>query len=401
MNYDHLSKEDLIELYEEIKKKRAYTYEDQLKLTILDDAPFTMWTSDRNCIIKFGSGQCETLYGFKKNDALGKDFVDLFVASEEKLAARRDQIDIIDNGAVFHNIANDIGKNGNTLQLITMCHRIKDPSTGEILNAEMGLIIDFLDQEKERLKAIVQESKHMKVKISQFIEEATSAIEEIEKRKNSINITLYDCEKKATALRKRVNFKCCVLPIRTRLNEIIKDILNEYDLCIIETQSCISLSNCINIRKRFFNKFESISDHLRDLALDVFELSCNFDVEQNYVSDKDVLIKNLSYYGRILSELYHNVIWEIDKEINDYKDYVSPNRYPKSERFNSFIKMRKRMVKLKKKAEHIEEELLIDITSAESKDVLKNIGIKIKNKLGEVQNEMEEIKSKLGVADYV
>ena len=63
--------------------------------------------------------------------------------------------------------------------------------------------------------------------------------------------------------------------------------------------------------------------------------------------------------------------------------------------------MRKRMVKLKKKAEHIEEELLIDITSAESKDVLKNIGIKIKNKLGEVQNEMEEIKSKLGVADYV
>ena len=55
-------------------------------------------------------GQCEALYGYKSEDVLGKDFVDLFVAVDEQKAAREDQISIIDDGAVFHNIANDVGK---------------------------------------------------------------------------------------------------------------------------------------------------------------------------------------------------------------------------------------------------------------------------------------------------
>lgn len=46
-------------------------------------------------------GQCEALYGYKSEDVLGKDFVDLFVAVDEQKAAREDQISIIDDGAVF------------------------------------------------------------------------------------------------------------------------------------------------------------------------------------------------------------------------------------------------------------------------------------------------------------
>lgn len=155
MNYKDMTKEDLIAYIEEMKEKRAFTYEDQMKLVILDNSPFTVWASDRNCIIKLWMGQCESLYGFSSEEAIGKDFVDLFVAEDEKVAARRDQIDIIDNEAVFHNIANDIGRNGNTLQLVTNCRRIKDPVSGEYWNAEMGLIIDYLEQEKDRLKSIV------------------------------------------------------------------------------------------------------------------------------------------------------------------------------------------------------------------------------------------------------
>lgn len=149
-----MTKEELITYIKELESKRAFTYEDQMKLEILDNSPFTVWASDRNCIIKLWMGQCESLYGFSSKEVIGKDFVDLFVAKDEKVAARRDQINIIDNGAIFHNIANDIGKNGNTLQLITNCRRIIDPVSGECWNAEMGLIIDYLEQEKDRLKMI-------------------------------------------------------------------------------------------------------------------------------------------------------------------------------------------------------------------------------------------------------
>lgn len=150
MNYENMTKGELIDYIEELKAKRAFTYEDQMKLLILDSSPFTVWASDRNCKIRLWMGQCETLYGFSSKEAIGKDYVDLFVAEDEKVAARRDQIDIIDNEAVFHNIANDVGKNGNTLQLVTNCRRIKDPISGEYWNAEMGLVISYLDQEKDR-----------------------------------------------------------------------------------------------------------------------------------------------------------------------------------------------------------------------------------------------------------
>lgn len=161
MNYEDMTKDELISYIEEMKSKRAFTYEDQMKLAILDNSPFTVWASDRNCIIKLWMGQCESLYGYSKCEALEKDFVDLFVADDEKVAARRDQIDIVDNGAIFHNIANDMGKNGNVLQLVTKCRRIKDPITGEYWNAEMGLIIDYLEQERDRLKSIIVESQRI------------------------------------------------------------------------------------------------------------------------------------------------------------------------------------------------------------------------------------------------
>lgn len=72
-----------------------------MKLAFLDSSPFTLWASDRNCRIKLWMGQCEALYGYKSEDVLGKDFVDLFVAVDEQKAAREDQISIIDDGAVF------------------------------------------------------------------------------------------------------------------------------------------------------------------------------------------------------------------------------------------------------------------------------------------------------------
>ena len=56
----------------------ANTYEDQLKLAILDKSPFTIWASDRNCMIKMWDGQCESMYGRKKEDEARKWFICLY-----------------------------------------------------------------------------------------------------------------------------------------------------------------------------------------------------------------------------------------------------------------------------------------------------------------------------------
>lgn len=147
-DYDKWTKEELITYIENLEKKRAFSHVDQLKLLILDRSPFTIWASDRNCIIRMWEGQCESMYGRKKEEVIGQDFVDLFVAKDEQTAARRDQIEIIDKGKEFHNIANDQGRNGNTLQLITNCFRVLDPESGEYWNAEMGVAIDYYEEEK-------------------------------------------------------------------------------------------------------------------------------------------------------------------------------------------------------------------------------------------------------------
>jgi len=150
MDFEKMSREELIAKLKELENRRAFTCEDHMKLIILDESPFTIWASDRDCKITFWAGRCESLYNRTWKEVKGKDYVPLFVADNEQAAARRDQIKIIDDAEVFHNFANDKNKYGNTLPLLTNCFRIKDPScTDKYWNAEMGLIIDFLDEEKK------------------------------------------------------------------------------------------------------------------------------------------------------------------------------------------------------------------------------------------------------------
>lgn len=170
MDYHEMNREELIKYIEKLEKQRAFTPEDRYLLTILDNSPFTIWASDRDCIIRFWEGQCESLYGYKKENVIGKDFVDLFVATDEKKAAREDQIAIIDTGEVFHNIANDYAKNGNTLRLLTNCWRMKSPDMDEYWNIEMGLIVDYYDKEIERLEEIVAESRMYNARIAHFLD---------------------------------------------------------------------------------------------------------------------------------------------------------------------------------------------------------------------------------------
>ena len=122
--------------------KLELSHEDVLRLKIMDRAPFTMWACDRDCKIVLWTHQCESIYGYKKREAIGADFVELFVDEPEKKAAREDCVDIIDNDVVFRNfIAQDIAKDGSYRYMLTNCFRIWDSELNEWLQAEVALEI--------------------------------------------------------------------------------------------------------------------------------------------------------------------------------------------------------------------------------------------------------------------
>lgn len=395
MNYEDMTKEELIAYINEIQLKRAFTYEDQMKLEILDNSPFTVWASDRNCIIKLWMGQCESLYGFSREEALEKDYVDLFVANDEKVAARRDQIDIIDNGKIFHNIANDVGKNGNTLQLITNCRRIKDIKSGEYWNAEIGVVIDYLEEEKNQLKSRINESQRIKSYGAQFAEETNQAKERFANRKTSIFSAIKNCERNATLLRKRHECRTKMYDIRLGLDELSKNMNNICDSFILKMESCKSFNSCKETRQSFFKEQDTISDALEDYALDVFDISCDYSVEQNLVSDKDLLIKEMSYEFRTLSELAHNILNSIEKEKNDYKELVTPKPNCETGRYKLFLDIEQQVGKLKDQAEKYEDEFSIKVLKALNKHELEATRTHAEDVVKQIRLEMIKNKERL------
>ncbi|MCM1286888.1 MAG: PAS domain-containing protein [Clostridium sp.] len=395
MNYKDMTKEELIAYIEEMKIKRAFTYEDQMKLIILDASPFTVWASDRNCIIKFWSGQCESLYGFSSEEVLGKDFVDLFVAPDEKVAARRDQIDIIDNAALFHNIANDKGKNGNTLQLVTNCRRIKDPVTGEYWNAEMGLIIDYLEQEKERLKLIVTESQRISSCVKQFIDNASQLKEHFLDRKMSLNTAIRNCEKKAITLRRRTEFKRNISVIKTALSDITDKLNSTVDEYYSKIQTCASYDKCEETRQSFFKQYNEILDSFEDIVLDVEEVSHEYDMDDTFISERDAILRDIASRSRSLSELAHSIMLKIEKEISDYRDQVNPMPNSESSMYKSFVDMKQRILEYKKDADIYTDKTLSDASVLNSETELQFIRIQMEEKFKTLEQQFLEIQHQL------
>ncbi|MCD8377239.1 MAG: PAS domain-containing protein [Candidatus Gastranaerophilales bacterium] len=386
-----MTKKQLVAYIEEAQKKRAFDYEDQIKLMILDEAPFTIWTSDRNCIIKLWMGQCEKLYGYSKEEAVGKDFVDLFVADDEKAAARKDQIKIIDDNEIFHNLANDVAENANTLQLITYCRRIQDPLTGEYWNAEMGVVIDFLEKEKQLLQDKISESRKIKSSVDGFMEDIRHARDLFSSRKRLITEAMKECEIKATGLRKRTECKKRLAEIRARLSDVsqkLEDISVDH---ISSMQSSFSLEHCSELRESFFNENEKISELMDEMALDVYDISCDYDVNQNLVSEKDSLMKNLAYGVSNIRETINELLRKVEQEMEDYKKEVTPNPNTESSPYKEFLDIKEIILLQKNKLEKFADEKKTEILSASTRAELKEIQDEMQSRLKIIKEQIEVI----------
>ena len=177
-DYNKMSKKELIDYVKKLINQRAFTYEDRMKLAIIDEAPFTIWANDRDCKIRFWSGKCEKVYGYNKAYVSGKDFVDLFVSKDEGLKARIDCRDIIDNDTPFNNIANDETFDKIPITLQTNCFRIKD-----VDSAEIGVLTNSIEKEKEK----THKAKEQIQKIEDILKTMVNLKSKIIDKKSTVN----------------------------------------------------------------------------------------------------------------------------------------------------------------------------------------------------------------------
>lgn len=393
IDYESLSREELIELLRDLEKRRAFSFEDQMKLLILDESPFTIWASDRDCKITFWSGKCESLYGYTASQALGQDYVDLFVAEDERVAARKDQLSIIDDGAVFHNIANDQGKNGNILHLITNCRRIKNPESGEYWNAEMGLIIDYYEDERERLNQVIQESQKIKNCITQFLESVEQYKEQFNDRKRSVSGALRKCERNAIQLNKRFECHIKVESIRQRINTIEDSLLTIIENYMNTIRSCNDSRDCERIRRKFMRKHEEIISEFEDVVLDVEELSQEYQITNDGMLEKDAIMREAHNHNAILTEKAHDLKNKADDNISEYR---SLNPSSSSDRMRTLQSQSSTVERIKNEIDEYFDDLRRRVMSATDLGILQVIREEMLRKTSEFTEKIDHLSEQIG-----
>lgn len=393
MDYKSMTREELIDHICRLENQRAFTYEDRMKLEILDNSPFTIWASDRDCKIRLWTGQCEALYGYTSADAINQDFVNLFVAPDEQVAARRDQLSIIDENAVFHNIANDIGKNGNTLQLITVCSRIKDPETGEYWNAEMGLVIDYLEEEKERLRLIIAESQQIKSCVSSFIRETRGFKEQFYNRSRILNSTIKECEKKAISRGMRREFKHRREELEFKLSKLEYDLGNTIDEFYAKIQTCYSYESCVDSLHAYREKYVKLLDAIEELMLDLAELAQEYNGDASEVLlRKEIMNEVFSNSAHLISTL-DNLILYVDNELADFRRLGNVD--PNSSRLIKLEKHRTEVEIIKQEVNKITSQVLERLVSESSSELLMEIREDMLQNIVRISSKIEERKQRI------
>lgn len=395
MNYENMTKEELVSYIEHIKEQRAFSYEDQIKLAILDKSPFTIWASDRECKIRLWDGQCESMYGRSKEEVLGKDFVDLFVARDEQAAARRDQLEIIDRDKVFHNIANDQGRNGNTLKLITHCFRIRDPKTGEYWNAEIGVTIDYYEEEQKQLAENIAEGRLIQSCISQFRDNQRQYQEQFIERKEVLLNAIRVGEREAAKLHTLEDYRQQVRDIKEKIKLVEIDMDTLFNHYYGEMCRCTSHQLCESVRLRFIQAYNDILSQFDDLVLEFEIVRISFIDKKDYVSLKDSVMKDTTAKNTRLANSIQEIWIKAESNIKEYRglgDRIDPN----SEKLKQLTQIRDRVNELKTEIGNIASEIYYKIGEANSEREIECIKNEMEAKYTVIEQEINNINKSVG-----
>ena len=312
-----MSKEELIEYIRDCQTKRAFCYEDQIKLAILDKSPFSIWASDRDCRITLWAGQCENMYGYKATDMIGKNYIDMFVAEDEKSTAAKDHLSIVDDGKPFHNLARDEHIDGSHPLILTNCFRIRDPKSGDSWYAEMGLNVEFFDDELRKYNEMVTTSQRIKASRHNLESYAEQFKEQISDRKKSLIDSLLEGASCAKQMGKVIEYSVQMRDFIKRLDSVVDEIDKEATNYYTRITSCDVLSDCERIRKEFIAKCDRINTSFALIIIEVLAFLQDYDSANAELAGKrDEIIKEINDKEFVIRGKINDII----SKINDTRD---------------------------------------------------------------------------------
>lgn len=132
----------------------------QILCAIVDNIEASIWAAagpSADYAIRAWNAGAADLYGYERGEALGRNYLDLFVNEDERDQAIADHDDIVRTQRRFRNLANDRTKSG-VRQLLTLGFPLWDHRSGEWLLAELGVDVTGLESEDARVLQRVRES---------------------------------------------------------------------------------------------------------------------------------------------------------------------------------------------------------------------------------------------------
>ncbi len=167
-----------IELLTKFVMSQRVSREERLKLDILEQMDFTIWACDKELNIKLWEGSCPKVYQITKDEALGHNYLKLFVEPVERRQSKEDTLRIIRTGTPQpFRYCDDVDGRGFPIQVITQCCRVYDDDN-EPLQAEMAVNMNY--------DKLVRESK-------EFVREKKREQEEIEEARNELIDVIDTC----------------------------------------------------------------------------------------------------------------------------------------------------------------------------------------------------------------
>lgn len=395
MNLEDMSKEELILQIKELKKQVDFSHEDRLKLAILKKAPFTIWASDRNCIIKMWSGRCEAMYGLSEDEVLGKDFVPLFVAKDEQLAARRDQLKIIDDNAIFHNIANDNSQNGNILHLITNCFRIRDPESGEYWSAEIGISMDHYEAEKKQLEKNIAESRLIHSIIDNFRSSKNQMLEQLYDRRKNL---MQEIDKSITAAINsgiKHDYQSIRKNYVDEINYIIEGMFKKvFEEHLNLIQSCTTQFDCQEIRSQFNFEYQNILEEFYSIVTKFHMEFVDINSNSSITLLKDRIMKETSSKNLSLSYTAQLICNKAEQNLIEYEK-LGPIVDKSSIRYKNLKALSDEACSIKNEIVSFVEQIYSELLIKETEDELKFIQQEMYNGYGEIEKRLQKIKKKV------
>lgn len=277
---------------------------------------------------------------------------------------------------------------------MTNCWRLKDPISGEYWNAEMGLIIDFFNQEVVRLEQIITESRMLKTRVTQFIDCTKQYKGQFLERKKLVNEAIRECDRKAVAQKKRKEFKAKTKEVKSGLAEIeekINTIIEDY---LNKVKACGSSSECENLIQKFKSDCDGVLFQFEDLITDFQEISLEYDEKGGTIFGKDSLLKDVAVvYGAYYSKAF-NLKIRIEKEIDDYKSLG--NISEESLVLSSLLELREAIESILKRISKIELEVYEKVTQLKSEEEISIIRESVNKEYENIDKCIKEIEDRLG-----